>query len=744
METGTGGEGVGTMARQVDGMVEGRVGTATGVEDGMEVGRDGTVGEQAGMEDGQLAETGVEEVDGGMSDAITVADAAKKEEEERLKREEFEGVAKEEAKRIELEKKGEEEKKEADRNWSIRKLFSEQRVFLRKEVRSAVNEELYEMVKQEGKKLMKEGGGDEWEEEDGDEEEEDEEEEEEEERVCRRGKRVVVPPGANGVSPPAETPPKAVRGTSSRQPVFVEASPVEEGRKARGRPKKKEVPSLELDPWNGVPCSADYRNRTSYKVAVAKFVLRKLVPEVKMMCRREGIVWRGKKNEAVEELTELRVMHSVFESAPATGMGVRDSDLPKVEGHVTFKLTTLRNVPDALKNAKDSIRKVGRDLAKEVNDALLKFGLDGSVKPGDVWKAIRVEGNGERGYTDNAVERWRKLLVNFVRVPLDKNPPETLVMCPKVYADGMRDMFWGKESFDAVIGSEEDVLAGCKGKYEEGGFDSLGKWDGKGRLGHAYILPKNKDIGRFRPITPSHSKPSKQAGQRVARALNGMIALLPPSGHFNLKSTGGLKRRVEEITRWAQAKGEGGTIKGMLFDVKEMFNELPHASILKVVEWLRGMMKKKKREGVYVKKRGKRVSFANRRDKDWLFVSVDQVMDYVRYELDNTFLMAIEGVGVKEEGGDLAGVDTGAEGMGVKEEGGHLAAVDTGAEGLGVKEEAVVVKDQHKWLARPCSPGCKVGTVGDGKKMEKRTLGHLGVGQDPTVGHIVPPTQDDQ
>ncbi|GBG90909.1 hypothetical protein CBR_g51416 [Chara braunii] len=390
------------------------------------------------------------------------ANAAKKEEEERLKREEFERVAKEEAKRIELEKKGEEEKKEADRNWSIRKLFSEQPVFLRKEVKSAVNEELHEMVKQE------------------------------------------------------------------------------------------------------------------------------------------------------------------------------DSDLPKVEGHATFKLSTLRNVPDAFKNAKDSIRKVGRDLAKEVfmkvNDALLKFGLDGSIKPGDVWKAVRMEGNGGRGYTDNAVERWRRLLVNFVRVPLDKNPAESLVMCAKVYADGMRDMFWGKKSFYVVGGSEEDVLAECKGTYEEGGFNSLGKWDGKGRLGHGYILLKNKDIGRFRPITPSYSEPSKQAGQRVTGALNGMITLLPPSGHFNLKSTGGLKRRVEEITRWALAKGEGGTIKGLSFDVKEMFNELPHASILKVVEWLRGRMKKKKREGVYVKKKGKGVSFANQRDKDWLFVSVDQVMDYVKYE----------------------------------------------------------------------------------------------------------------
>ncbi|GBG82054.1 hypothetical protein CBR_g34333 [Chara braunii] len=236
------------------------------------------------------------------------AEAAKKEKEERKKRDEQERIEKVEITRAELAKKEEEQKKEADRDWTIPKLFSEQRVFLQKEVKKAVNEEIHDMVNKKGKKVMEGDECEEWE------EEQEEEEEEEELAASRRRKRVPTQERKMDNGSPNETPPKATRGNCSRQPVFQVASPVEQERKGRGRPKKKDTGSLIMDPWGGAPCSADFRNKVSYEIAVVKFVGKKLCPKLKEMCKKEGAAWRGKKDEAVEELAELRVMQSVFES----------------------------------------------------------------------------------------------------------------------------------------------------------------------------------------------------------------------------------------------------------------------------------------------------------------------------------------------------------------------------------------------------------------------------------------------
>ncbi|GBG73352.1 hypothetical protein CBR_g13071 [Chara braunii] len=260
-------------------------------------------------------------------------EAAKKEEEDRRKEEgarrkqlELEKIEKEDAKRIEQEKKQDKAKKEVDRLWDIRKMFGEQRVFLRKEVKKAVNEEITDMVKSGGKKLT--GDDDEWEE--WPEDEEEDHEAEEEDHMNRRRKRAPTQQGGTESSPPVETPPKSARGGTSRQPVFAVVSPVEPERKTRGRPKRKETQSLILDPWAGAFCSVDFNSKISYKVAIVRYLGNKVCPELKMMYRKEGIEWRARKDEAVEELAELRVMQSVFEVASVPGGRVPRVSEPEI------------------------------------------------------------------------------------------------------------------------------------------------------------------------------------------------------------------------------------------------------------------------------------------------------------------------------------------------------------------------------------------------------------------------------
>ncbi|GBG72657.1 hypothetical protein CBR_g12230 [Chara braunii] len=94
------------------------------------------------------------------------------------------------------------------------------------------------------------------------------------------------------------------------------------------------------------------------------------------------------------------------------------------------------------------------------------------------------------------------------------------------------------------------LLKDAKCVIEEGGdwYDELkltriAKWDMNGELLHAYIITKDKDKRKKRPIVPSYGSPFRAASGILSTSLNFLIKKTRVP-HFNLQSIENLKKKV--------------------------------------------------------------------------------------------------------------------------------------------------------------------------------------------------------
>ncbi|GBG87796.1 hypothetical protein CBR_g45952 [Chara braunii] len=171
----------------------------------------------------------------------------------------------------------------------------------------------------------------------------------------------------------------------------------------------------------------------------------------------------------------------------------------------------------------------------------------------------------------------------------------------------------------------------------EGG--RIGKWDTKGAFGQAFVLPKHKDLLRWRPISPTCSEPTRLACARVARCLNCLLFRLPVRLCFNLRAVDQVRARMEEMDRdLNHLPGLSDLVAGS-FDVKDMFVTLPQDDILRAVDWLFARYIGAGYEGVNVARRGPQsfLSFGARRD-DCIFLSFQIIRDMLVFDLRFTFV----------------------------------------------------------------------------------------------------------
>ncbi|GBG84936.1 hypothetical protein CBR_g39399 [Chara braunii] len=199
----------------------------------------------------------------------------------------------------------------------------------------------------------------------------------------------------------------------------------------------------------------------------------------KLRCQKLQSVWR--KNQTIGQLLHN---HREFSRQMVVVCICADFDLPKQEGHIIFRLSTRGDVCEKLFNAKNVVRAVDCEkkevaLCRELNDALLKAGFDDPWTLQQARGCLRAQNVHEAGLIDRIwelKERWRELVFS----PLDKNPTETVVLCPTKYAEEMKKMFWRNAAFEAVWEKEEKVMVQARREFEEKGLSKIGQWDKKG------------------------------------------------------------------------------------------------------------------------------------------------------------------------------------------------------------------------------------------------------------------------
>ncbi|GBG65471.1 hypothetical protein CBR_g51066 [Chara braunii] len=258
----------------------------------------------------------------------------------------------------------------------------------------------------------------------------------------------------------------------------------------------------------------------------------------------------------------------------------QDLDLPRIEGHVQVRIEHIPGVPTFVVNSKNITKGVG--LSGMMVAECIKEGL----RPWSKGKVLHLDqdeigrcvearrADCGKAMSASEVREATAAYQNLVAVPIDRNPGATLLLCPHLYIKACRETFNLSASYVEDRRVESEILAEMKEEYEEKGLRRIARWQSAGKVGQAYVLPKDKDLQRWRPISPCTNDPARLAGSRVGKAIRYMLFCLDRRSHFDLKSMDELRDVCERM------EGRLGKIADAAFarsfDVKDMFARLSH------------------------------------------------------------------------------------------------------------------------------------------------------------------------
>ncbi|GBG70045.1 hypothetical protein CBR_g4873 [Chara braunii] len=239
------------------------------------------------------------------------------------------------------------------------------------------------------------------------------------------------------------------------------------------------------------------------------------------LCNDEGIPYNGK-IDAIFDLAEHRT-YIAYGTEEEEGNEAEEKQ-EEEEGYVCFHLSTICNDQPLLRNAKNvPIQEVSNrivSLQQEVELGFCKWangrGKPVSVKRKELERCFAPRnGDGAKLLTMGEALQLKRDLEGLVCTHLDRNPGETLVLCLKVYFDAMMSTSVMNHGYIVVKDTEEQVLREMRDDMDAMGLKRMVRWDVKGQLRTAYVLPKQKDFAQ------------PEGGGLVLLLRSGDVAFLP-------------------------------------------------------------------------------------------------------------------------------------------------------------------------------------------------------------------------
>ncbi|GBG58909.1 hypothetical protein CBR_g24260 [Chara braunii] len=318
--------------------------------------------------------------------------------------------------------------------------------------------------------------------------------------------------------------------------------------------------------------------------------------------------------------------------------------LPREGGHVKVRLNDVEGVPSFIWNSKNVTS--GSNVSTDTLRACIMEGIKGWTKgrklhiaQEDIQYCFGEKGEGRcTAMSTTEVRLHFRRFDGLVAVPIDRNPGATLIIYPTLYFRACMETFNLSNSFRTVQESSAFVMTEMKREYVHQGLGKIANWQTGGKIGHAYVLPKDKDLSRWRPISPCTSDPTRLAGARTGRAIIYMLFGISGAEHFDLKSTDSLGEQIKKFQRELRKKGDYVITRS--YDIKDMFARLSHKSVIDAVEWLMDYHKRKGLKGVRVSTRGKMCSMIKkvRKEEGFINMSFDIIMREVMFELSHSFI----------------------------------------------------------------------------------------------------------
>ncbi|GBG78725.1 hypothetical protein CBR_g27950 [Chara braunii] len=320
-------------------------------------------------------------------------------------------------------------------------------------------------------------------------------------------------------------------------------------------------------------------------------------------------------------------------------------DLPKRDGHVLTRMSEMTDAPRFLQNARNVTRPNAETYWKDIIQGIcaatahLKGGSRNGVNEAFADSCFKSESERCGAWTESEVRVWFSRYPDLVLAPVDRNPGDTAMICPVLYRHGFGSVFTWNRDYETVTEQEDEILAKCRRDFEEAGIVEIGKWKTDGRFGKAYVIPKDKDLQRWRPIAPTCNDPTVAAQRRGARALHCLIIRFSKTKNFHLKSTMELKSDLGKAEDMLRKEGCDRAM-GRCYDIKEMFSSISHQSVRNAVSDLVMYFEEQGWRQVRVAIRGKlcQLSKTYRKEAGFISVKLDMIRTIVDYDLTHTYM----------------------------------------------------------------------------------------------------------
>ncbi|GBG91428.1 hypothetical protein CBR_g52384 [Chara braunii] len=209
------------------------------------------------------------------------------------------------------------------------------------------------------------------------------------------------------------------------------------------------------------------------------------------------IVWE--KNPSVANLLHNQ---RLFAHADVSTCSCAGLPYPRIGGHVRFRLSELEDIHPLACNANNipklSYSDRGRLLKQEIVAGLESWcnwrGSRPAISNNDLEGCLTGMPDVTTKFLDpRVVQQLKKRFEGLVLTPLDRNPGDTLVLCPKVYYEAMVELFVASAGYVVTAMHEDMVMELMKAELSEAGLMKLEHWDKSGKIGEAYVMPKHKD-----------------------------------------------------------------------------------------------------------------------------------------------------------------------------------------------------------------------------------------------------------
>ena len=257
--------------------------------------------------------------------------------------------------------------------------------------------------------------------------------------------------------------------------------------------------------------------------------------------------------------------------------------------------------------------------------------------------------------TQERLDDVKAFFKRFVFSELDKNNGASLISCPVHYFKKLKAAFTLDPHYTDVMKAESELLTDWK-KFWTSRVDKASRltkpnWK-NAEIPNAYILLKNKDIKKHRPITSYFKHPMKRQLNAAHAALSHIMAEVKKKARmhftFNIEKPSNLKKLVQEMNMRIRDKHDGSAeIRLFMGDIKQMYTELDHDELKQAVEWIIALFHKVCGNDMTLKirrrfrKTDKQMNVLNGNNwttkKDYMIWNTDTLKRIISFDIDNTF-----------------------------------------------------------------------------------------------------------